>query len=191
MAVQWRNTSERYGAVAQALHWLVAIGVVWQFGLGWYMGDLPNTPAKIALYNLHKSTGLTVLALVLVRLAWRWMNPAPPLPAGRPAWERAAARTSHALLYMLLLAQPTTGLLLALAAEFPTVIYGTFLLPDPIGRHEALEDAMTGTHSLLAVAFALLVLVHAGAALRHHLLLRDDVLRRMLPGARPRREARR
>ena len=85
MAVQWRNTSERYGAVAQTLHWLVALGVVWQLGLGWYMGDLPNTPAKIALYNLHKSTGLTVLALVLVRLAWRSMNPAPPLPAGRRA----------------------------------------------------------------------------------------------------------
>lgn len=191
MGVQWRNTAERYGAVAQALHWLVALGVVWQFGLGWYMEDLPNTPSKIALYNLHKSTGLTVLALVLVRLAWRWMNPAPPLPAARPAWERAAARTSHALLYMLLLAQPTTGLLLALAAEFPTVIYGAFLLPDPIGTHEPLKDAMTGAHSLLAVAFALLVLVHAGAALRHHLLLRDDVLARMLPGARLRREARR
>lgn len=183
MPVQWHNTEARYGAVAQAFHWLVAAGVLWQFALGWYMTDLPNTPAKLELYNLHKSTGLTVLGLAVLRLAWRAWSPAPPLPAGRPAWERRAARASHALLYALLFAQPLSGLTLALAAEFPSVIYGAFVLPDPLGHREGLEAAMRATHVYLADAMAVLVLVHAGAALRHHLLLRDDVLRRMLPGA--------
>jgi cytochrome b561 len=176
------NTSDRYGWIAQALHWLVALGFVVQFALAWYMDGLPNTPAKIELYNLHKSIGVTILAAAVLRLLWRLANPVPALPAGSPRWEVRAAAASHALLYLFLFAQPLTGLVFSLASSFPTVIWG-YTLPDP-GASSALEGAFKAVHAWLSWAILALVAVHVLAALRHHWVLGDDVLRRMLPWGR-------
>ncbi|MFC4352827.1 cytochrome b/b6 domain-containing protein [Fodinicurvata halophila] len=172
---------QRYHFVQRGLHWLLALVLVGQGIFGLYMVTMENSPQKIEFYNLHKSVGLTILVLVLLRLIWRWRHPAPPLPAHMPQWERLAARTSHALLYILMLAMPATGLIIGFASGLPTVIYGLFNLPSPIPANEDLMHSMSAVHFYLAAALLLVVLVHAAAALRHHFVLKDDVLRRMLP----------
>jgi cytochrome b561 len=176
-----RNDVTRYGAVAQTLHWLIAALVVVMFGLGWYMGDLPLGPRKLELYQLHKSIGLTIFALAVLRLCWRLTHPAPPLPAHMAPWERAAARTSHALLYAMLLIQPMIGFLQSNAANFPVVVWGVLPLPALIAPDEPLADRLVDVHEWGARIILFLVLLHIAAALRHHFWLKDDVLRRMLP----------
>lgn len=174
-----RNTTARYGALAQLFHWVIALGFVVQFGLAYYMEDLPNTPFKIDMYNLHKSIGLTLLALAVLRLLWRWANPVPPLPPGRPRWEALASRASHVGLYGLIFLQPVTGLVQALYARFPSLIWG-IKLPKP-EANEAISGAFGAAHFYLQWVVIGLVAIHIAAALRHHIVLKDDVLRRMLP----------
>ena len=147
------------------------------------MSDLPLSQLKVDLYQLHKSLGLTIFALVIVRLAWRLRHPPPPLPAGLPAWERAAARTTHALFYVLLLVQPVIGFLQSNAANFPLVVWGVLPLPALIGPAEALGETLIEVHELVARVLLVLIGLHVAGALRHHFLLKDDVLRRMLPAA--------
>jgi cytochrome b561 len=174
----------RYGAVAQTLHWLIAALVFTMFGLGWYMADLPLGQQKFDLYQLHKSLGITIFGLAVVRLLWRWSHPAPPLPASMPLWQRAAARTSHALLYLMLLVQPLIGFLQSNAANFPVVLWGVVPLPALIASDEALGETLVVLHRWNSRLLLLLIAVHVAAALRHHFVLKDDVLRRMLPAAR-------
>lgn len=176
-----RNDHARYGIVAQVLHWLIAALIVVMFGLGWYMSDLPLGQRKFELYQLHKSLGITILALAVVRLLWRLFNPAPPLPAHLKPWERTAAHLNHALLYAMLFVQPMIGFLQSNAANFPVVWWGTVRLPTVIGSDEALADRLLEVHVWNSRLLLALVLIHAGAALRHHFILKDDVLRRMLP----------
>jgi len=180
------TAAPRYGGVAQALHWLIAALVATMFGLGWYMSGLPLSQQKFDLYQLHKSLGLTILTLMIVRLAWRLRHPPPPLPAGLPAWERSAARTVHALFYVLLLVQPAIGFLQSNAANFPLVAWGVLPLPALIGTDEALGETLIEVHELVARVLLVLIGLHVAGALRHHFLLKDDVLRRMLPAGRRR-----
>jgi cytochrome b561 len=176
-----RNDATRYGAVAQAFHWVIAALVFVMFGLGWYMGDLPLGPRKLELYQLHKSIGATIFTLAALRLVWRLRNPAPPLPAHMAPWERIAARASHTLLYAMLFIQPTIGFLQSNAANFPVVVWGVLPLPALIAPDEPLADRLVDVHEWGARIILFLVLVHIAAALRHHYWLKDDVLRRMLP----------
>lgn len=179
-----RNDDARYGTVAQTLHWLIAALVAVMFGLGWYMADLPLGQHKFDMYQLHKSIGITILVLAAVRLLWRVFNPAPPLPGSMPPWQRTAAHISHALLYVLLFAQPVIGFLQSNAANFPVVWWGVVRLPPLIGSDEPLAETLVEVHVWNSRLLLLLVVIHAGAALRHHFVLKDDVLRRMLPSAR-------
>ena len=174
----------RYGALAQTLHWLIAALIVTMFGLGWYMSDLPLGQRKFDLYQLHKSLGITIFGLTLLRLLWRWFHPAPPLPLSLPRWQRAAARASHALLYLMLLAQPLIGFFQSNAANFPVVLWGVLPLPALIGADEALGETLVVVHRWNSRLLLVLILVHVAAALRHHFVLKDDVLRRMLPAPR-------
>ncbi|HEX6143199.1 MAG TPA: cytochrome b [Geminicoccaceae bacterium] len=177
-----RHQSQSYGAVAQALHWAIAVMIIVQFGLGYYMEDLPRGPQKLELYDLHSSLGITILALAVVRLLWRLAHPAPPLPAHMPAWERTAAQVTHGLIYALILVQPVIGLLQSSAADAPVMVWDLIPLPAVIGSDEALGEWLAGLHTIVGNVLAVLILLHIGAALRHHFLLKDDVLRRMLPG---------
>lgn len=180
--MQLKNDERRYGAVAQSLHWIIAILIFVMFGLGWTMTDLPLGPDKIKTYNLHKSIGVLILALVAIRLAWRLYTPAPPLPAGMAGWERAAARASHGLLYLLLFAQPLIGIAHSGAANFPVVVFDSLTLPALVGPDEGLKKLLEGAHHWVGRVILALVLLHVAAALRHHFFVKDDVLRRMLPG---------
>jgi cytochrome b561 len=177
-----RNTDRSWGAPAKLLHWAVAALVFAQIALGWAAVSWRLSPTKLDLFVWHKSTGMLILALMLVRVAWRLANVAPSLPAGMPALERGSAHASHLLLYALLLALPLTGWVVNSAANVPFRMFRLIPVPAIVEPDKATADAAASVHYLLFVALSLLLVVHVGAALRHHLLKRDDVLLRMLPG---------
>lgn len=183
-----RNSGESYGIIAQALHWIVAVLVIAQVAIGSYAGNLPVSLARLQWLSLHKSIGLTVLVLVLMRLAWRLLNPPPVLPSSMPRWERRAAIAMHWLLYLLLVLAALAGWLHASAAGLSAGWFGLFTVPDLVAKDRGLAETFKALHIGLVTALCLLVLGHVGAALRHALLLRDGVMHRMLPW-QPRKES--
>lgn len=172
----------RYGAVAQGFHWLIAVLFIAAVAIAWYMVDLPLSPYMVKTYNLHKSIGVTILALAVLRLLWRQFNRPPPLPSTMPQWEQRVAHGAHILLYLLLFAQPIIGIVFSWAAGIPVVVFGLFVLPNLMAANESLKEILQWVHIYVGWSFVGLVVLHAAAALRHHFLLKDDVLRRMLPG---------
>ncbi|NIR59977.1 MAG: cytochrome b [Gammaproteobacteria bacterium] len=176
-----RNTPEHWGAVAKAFHWVIAALILVQLPLGWIAQALPLSPTKLDVFVWHKSVGVTVLVLVLARIAWRLANPTPALPADLPRWERRAARASHLLLYALMLAQPLSGWIINAAANIPFRVFWLVPLPDPVAPDEALEASAKTVHLSLFVVLVAALAVHVGAALRHHFVRRNAVLMRMLP----------
>lgn len=175
-----RNTRAGWGLVARSLHWIVASLVFAQFALGWLAATWRLSPTKLNLFVWHKSIGMLVLALVALRLVWRAANPTPEPPAGSQAWERAAARATHALLYVLLLAMPLDGWVLNSAAGVPFSIFWAIPLPPLVAPDPRLADACKLAHFWMFVALAVIVAGHAAAALRHHFVKGNDVLVRMI-----------
>jgi cytochrome b561 len=177
-----RNTDHSWGAPAKLLHWGVALLVFVQFGLGWAAASWRMSPIKVDLFVWHKSTGMLILLLMLARIGWRSLNAAPTLPAGMGSLERRAARASHLLLYLVLLVMPLTGWIINSAANIPFRIFWLIPLPAIVQPDKVLADATARVHLALFIVLALLLVVHIGAALRHHFIKHNDVLTRMLPG---------
>jgi len=176
------DASARYTKVAVTLHWLIAALVVAQLILGWWMIDIPKQPvgARAFWFNLHKSIGMTVALLVLVRIAWRFRHPAPPLPASVPAWQRRFAAASHALLYACLLGMPMVGFLGSTFSGYPIKYFGITLPPWGY-KSDPLKDFFSAVHLGFAWVFMTLIALHTGAALKHLLINRDAVFWRMWP----------
>jgi cytochrome b561 len=176
-----RNTTRRWGALSQLLHWLIVILIILQVTLASMADDLPAGAKKLGLLARHKSVGITILMLALARLVWRLLNPTPALPQTLKSWEQSLARLTHALLYVLLFAMPLSGWMMSSARGFPVSWFGFFTLPDLVPKNRSLYEALLTTHSTLAWVLGAVVTLHVAAALKHHFMLRDDVLRRMLP----------
>jgi cytochrome b561 len=174
-------STNRYTRTAISLHWLVAAAIVATFGLGLYMHELPFSPDKLRLYSWHKWAGVTIFLLVLARIVWRLAHRPPAPPASMPAWQRQAAEGVHMLLYGLMVAVPLSGWLMSSAKGVPTVWFGVLPLPDLVDKDEELGELLATVHKTFNLSMAGLVLVHAGAALKHHFVDRDEVLVRMLP----------
>lgn len=179
--MQWKNSHDRWGAVAQALHWTIAALILGTMVLGWVMVYWPMGPTQFSLYSVHKSIGLTIFALALLRLGWRLANPQPELPAHMPGWERRAAHGTHFALYAIILVMPVSGYLINAGAGFPLTWFGLFPVPSLVGEGERLEAVASLVHLVLFWTLAGILAVHVAGALRHHFMLKDDVLRRMLP----------
>ena len=176
-----RNSITRWGSVAQLLHWLIVVLIAIQVTLALIADDLPLGMKKLAMLARHKSVGITILALAVIRLLWRWANPTPPLPGTLKPYERVLANITHAGLYILLFAMPLSGWMMSSARGFPVSWFGWFQLPDLVPKNKALYDAMLETHEVLAIALGAIVFLHIAAAAKHHFVLKDNVLRRMLP----------
>jgi cytochrome b561 len=185
--VALRNDDFDWGSVMRALHWLIALGVIGLLAVGWWMEDLPNSPRKIEIYKLHKSVGLTVLALMTLRIAWRAIDRRRPRPPVMPAWQQRAADTSHLVMYFALMAMPLSGWLYNSASGFPLKWFELFRVPALSGSDATLKAVAGAVHEYTAVVLAVLAGVHVLAALKHHFIDRDGVLRGMLPfaSARP------
>lgn len=179
-----KNTDQHWGAISQLFHWIIVALILVMAYLGLTMGDLPNGPRKIDIYALHKSIGLTVLALVALRVAWRLYAGAPAPVPGTPTWQQRVASVTHVLLYALLFAIPLSGWVLNSSAGYPLQWFKLFNLPAITGRSDEVHELAEGAHELLFWVLAALVAAHAAAAFYHHLFQNDDTLRRMLPARR-------
>jgi cytochrome b561 len=176
-----QNTSDRFGVVAKTFHWLTLVLLVGSFTLAASMTSLLLSPRQLQLYAWHKWVGVTIFLVTMLRLGWRLANPVPRQPAGTPQWQRRLAGLSHAALYTIIVVMPLTGWVMSSALNLPVVYLGLIYIPSPFGVDPALGEAMKIVHGTLAVTLLVLVALHAAAALYHHFMLRDDVMRRMLP----------
>ena len=170
-----------YTATAKGLHWLMALLIFGLLALGFYMSDLPLSPEKLQFYSWHKWAGVTVFALVWLRLLWRVTHRPPAYPISMSGLQQALAHTGHLVLYVLMIVIPLSGWFMSSAKGVQTVWFGVLPLPDLIGRDKELGKQLAELHSALNIGLLLLIGGHAAAALFHHLVHKDDILRRMLP----------
>jgi cytochrome b561 len=183
--------SNRYTAVAIVLHWLIAAGVLALIAIGLTMAHGTIAAAtKFKLFQLHKSVGITVLGLILVRIVWRLGHRPPPHPDSMPPIEQTAASVAHFVFYLLLLGLPLTGWALVSVSpiNIPTVLFGLARWPHiwflaSLHNKAPVAAALDYVHAYGAWALLALIFLHVGAALRHHFFVGDDILGRMLPGA--------
>lgn len=176
---------EPYTLTARVLHWLVAVAVFGQIALGAWMIGIPKSPPGVRVwwFNLHKSIGITLGLIILVRLLWRLTHRAPPLPETVPAWQRAAAKASHVLLYVCMVVMPLSGYLGSSFTKFPIVYWGT-KLPNWGWDSPALKELMSQIHFYTVIVFVTLIAIHVCGALKHLLIDRDGVFQRMWFGVK-------
>jgi cytochrome b561 len=187
--MQLANTDSRYGGIAKTLHWVIVLLIIVQYVLAQLAEAAGNARAahpaaaleQLALLARHKSVGLTIFALALVRLVWRFVSPPPPFPADMPHWQVVAARFTHYGFYVVLFAMPISGLVMSAASNYPVSYFGLFTLPNLVAPDDGLKDLMKEVHETLFDVLLALAAVHIVAALKHEFFDHDGVLRRMLP----------
>ncbi|MBI5890734.1 MAG: cytochrome b [Nitrosomonadales bacterium] len=173
--------NNQYTRTAVALHWLIVLLIFAAFPLGVYMHELPLSPYKLRLYSYHKWIGLTVLLLAAIRLYWRATHRPPAMPESMPNWEKFAAHATHYALYLLIFVIPVSGWLMSSAMGFQVVWFGVLPLPNLVDKNKELGELLLEVHKALNFLMFGLVLAHIGAALKHHVIERDDILVRMVP----------
>ena len=177
-----KNTPDRWGSVSKSLHWLIALLILALGIVGLLMGELPKTPKYFWVYTAHKSIGITVLVLVVLRLLWRLYAGAPRPVPGTPGWQERIASATHWLLYVMMFAIPLSGWLYDSASGLrPFKLFGLLEMPKLVAPDERAAQLSHAFHEWGFWALILVVLAHAGAALYHHLQQRDATLVRMLP----------
>lgn len=179
--MQIRNSTTRFGVVSIVIHWLVALVVFGLFALGLWMVDLDYYHAWYKTGpDIHRSIGILLLALMVFRVVWRFMNQAPKPIEGQSRWEIRSAHGVHLLLYLLLFVAFVSGYLITTADGSSIDVFNWFSVPSVTGRVRGLEDIAGDVHYWTTWAVVVLAGLHAAAALKHHLIDRDDTLRRML-----------
>ncbi len=194
------DSIQRYNKVAIILHLVVGVLIFAMLGLGWYMSELPKDLPKVPsidlfnlglyslqfsepmsprsfYFNLHKSLGVTVLALILLRLFWRLTHEAPDFPATMQAWEQKLADVTHKALYLMMLAVPATGAVMAAFSKYGIVWFGVRLVEGL--NNEGLREAFKEAHEVAASVLVALIVLHVVAAIKHKVVDKDDVLQRM------------
>lgn len=180
------NAAPSYGRVDCAVHWLVAALAVIVVSLGWAIAGAPrNTHARDLLLVLHRSVGLTILAVMLFRTGWRWRHPAPPLPLSVARLERVLARCTHVCLYLLFIVMPIAGYVNAAAAGHSVSVFGVVSIPPLLHENDRLSQLAIAFHLVGQYLIYFFVILHVAGALLHGIVRRDGVLERMLPVRRP------
>jgi len=179
----FRNTTHAWGSLAKAFHWLIVLLIINQWLIAERADELKGL-AKLEALAWHKSFGMTVLMLAVLRLVWRLMNPTPQLATETKPWERMLAKISHALLYALIFAMPLTGWMMSSAKNYPVSWFRLFQFPDLVAPAEQTFHRMHDVHHLLFNVLVGVALLHVAGALKHHFIDRNDVLKRMLPFGR-------
>jgi cytochrome b561 len=175
-------SEERYTRTAMWLHWLIGAAVLAQIGFGRYLQSIPRgTPDRTIFVNYHKSVGITIGLLIVVRIAWRLAHKPPPLPASMPLWERYAALANHGLLYACMLLMPITGYVASNFSKFGVKFFNLVLLPPWGADDRGIYEFFNGLHLTVSYVLMLLIAIHVLAALKHILYPRHGILRRMLP----------
>ncbi len=180
--MQLKNSPRRFGVISMVLHWLVALVVFGLFGLGYYMVDLTYYDQWYRLApDIHRSIGILLFLVVLLRLGWRLRNTRPAVLSSHSRLEVIAAKTAHVLLYALMLTAMISGYLISTADGSSIQVFNWFEVPSATGRIRGMESVAGDVHYWVTWALVVLAGVHGLAAVKHHLVDRDDTLRRMLP----------
>ena len=174
-----KNTQNSYGVIAKGFHWLLFLMFSFSIVAGNLLASMPKGVEKIQAAGMHKSFGVIILTLILLRLAWRLINDTPKDVSGTPAIQKFMAHAMHWALYALMLAQPLSGIMMSQSAGFPVSFFGLFELPMFLDKDPSLAGFFKDVHGTVWVLLVLAVIGHAGAALHHHFILKNDVLKRM------------
>ncbi len=185
MPRRWKNTPDNWGTIARSFHWLIAVLVFGQLVIGKVADEMALSPQKLDLFVWHKSIGVSILLLALLRLLWCVGNAPPAPPPGIPRWETLFARIGHTLLYVLLFAVPISGWWISDSSRIPFKAFWIMPVPDWLPTDRAIQELAEDVHGMLIIALLTVLAIHIAAALRHHFVLRNDTLRRMLPRRQP------
>lgn len=177
----FRNTSETYGIISKAFHWVIAVLVIALLAVGLIMADMETNPDKIKLIGLHKEFGIVVLALAALRLGWKILDVSPLMPKSVGKLAVIGAKSVHFLLYVLMFAMPVSGWMMSSAAGFPVSVFGLFTMPNLVEPNKELRHDLSELHEIFAWGLISLISLHVLAALFHHFYYKDNVLTRMLP----------
>lgn len=190
-----------YTKTAKILHWLIALGIFGMFAFGWYMEELPKEAPKQMAYdlfdwglftwqlseeasprtfyfNLHKSIGVTIFTLILIRIFWRFTHKAPALLTSYKVWERKLATGAHHLLYLLMFALPLSGIIMAIASKYGIKWFGIKLVGGL--DNTPLREIFKETHEIIGLVILSVLILHIAGALKHHFIDKDSTLKRML-----------
>lgn len=183
------DTRNSYGSTTKAIHWTVLLLLIVQFALGYTLTSLPEKdPIVKTLTWWHESTGFLIFILAIIFVLWRMRSVTPSL-AEIPVWQRLVARSVHGGLYVCLFLQPLLGMSEVMLSGQPVAFYGAFRVPQILPTSKHASEAIGGVHNIVAVVILVLVGLHVLGALHHEFVARDNILRRMLPGAQPSRDA--
>ncbi|CAA7612330.1 Cytochrome B561 [Candidatus Terasakiella magnetica] len=173
--------SDSYDSVAKALHWIMAAVIIILWVVGHLIDAIPKGDFRSNIIGMHKAFGVVIAILAVARLTWRSTRPTPALPATMPPMEQFLAKLGHVALYVLMLAIPLDGVLLSQSGGRAVSVFG-LVLPTIVEKSDALKSVFKQGHEVMGWMLALLLVAHVAAALRHHIILKDDILRRMMPG---------
>ena len=178
-----KSDATQWGSLAKFFHWTVVVLILVQATIGLVMVELPKRPTTIPVYSFHKSLGLTIFALAILRLLWRAFDRRPHEAPGIPHWQALGARAGHALLYLLIFAVPLSGWLFDSASSLrPLYWFNLIRIPSLVDKNDAIKEFAEGAHETLFWILAIVAAGHATMALIHHFHHRNETLRRMLPG---------
>lgn len=172
---------EKFSLPARALHWSIAILLLIQIPLAWYMIDLPMSMEKLSRYGLHKSIGMTLFVFAVIRLVRTILGSRPPLPAATTKLEKILAKTTQGLLYLLVMIMPISGWVMSSAANVPVTVFGLIPLPNLVEPDKAFMATMQNIHEMQSYALLALIALHILAGLKHQFVTKDNVLYSMLP----------
>jgi cytochrome b561 len=179
-----KNSDRDFGTVAKVFHWLLFLMLSFSVVAGNFMASMPKGPEKLQAAGMHKSFGVILLSLILLRFVWKLVNTTPRPPAGTTAVEHLLAQGMHWLLYVLMFAQPLSGILMSQAAGYPVSVFGAFELPTLIDKDPETAKMLRSGHGVIWIVLAVAVAGHIAAAMFHHLVRKDNVLRSMTVGSK-------
>lgn len=173
---------DRYNGLAQIFHWLTVILFILVIVFALVLGDEPESADEYREFSPHLTLGVLIFFITVLRLTWRRLSDTPALPVSLPAWEQTLARLVQYLLYAALIAQPLIGVVMVWTEGGSVILFGSLTLPAAIGANEGLSEITDSLHEFIGWSLVWLAALHAAAALRHHFVAKNDVLRSMLPG---------
>jgi cytochrome b561 len=178
-----KNTANTYGIVAKSFHWVLFMMLTFSIVAGNFLASLPKGAEKLQAAGMHKSFGAVILMLIMLRLVWKLINETPRLPEETTASEAFIAKAMHWGLYVLMFAQPLSGIMMSQSAGIPVSFFGLFEFPVFLDKNPELAKTFLSVHGTVWILLVIAVIGHAGAALHHHFIKKDNVLKQMTTGA--------